>query len=181
MAVLIDSSDDVFRYKIDLAKLIKNLDYGDEEIADAARQQPKLFLWASIYKVQKFRKQQLRESKLRLLRSQYAREIRREMQENGERVTDKQIEERLSRKKEIIHQTRRVEAAEQEHDLAKLLVEAYRQKLAALKIGSELIGAEVYVTRKMEGGDSELSRMKKHLMNKAAGQMIREKRRQDGD
>ncbi|HWY36551.1 MAG TPA: hypothetical protein VNX68_18050, partial [Nitrosopumilaceae archaeon] len=135
MAVLIDSTDAVFNYAIDLRKLVKYLDYGDEEIADAARMQPKLFLLASIFKVQAFRRKQLREAKLRLLRSQYARQIRREMQEVGERVTDKQVEERLSRKKEIIKQTRRVEEAEQSEEFAKHLVEAYRQKLAALKIG----------------------------------------------
>ena len=180
MRLRIDNDDAVFEYVVDLRRLVKSLDFSDEETAEAARLQPKLFLLASIYRVQKMRRRQLLESKLKLLRSQYAKKIRTEMSEVGERGTDKMVEERLSRNKDIVQLMRRLDKANVQEEFAKMLQESYRQRSSSMKIVAELVGAEVYVSRKMEGaGDTELTRIRKKLDEKYGGQAIREKRRRD--
>lgn len=172
----------VYTHDVDLANLVKSLDFTDEETAEAARVQPKLFLLASIYRVQKMRRRQMLESKLKLLRSQCAKKIRQYMTEVGERATDKMVEERLTRNREIAELTLRVEKAITREEFAKMLQESYRQRGSSLKIVAELVGAEVYVSRRMEGaGDTELERIRKKLGEKYPGQTIREMKRRRND
>ena len=172
----------IYTHDVDLARLVKSLDFTDEMTAEAARIQPKLFLLASINRVQKMRRRQKLEAKLKLVRSQCAKKIRQHMTEVGERATDKMIEERLTRNKEVAELSAKVDFATTQEEFAKMLQESYRQRGSSLKIVAELVGAEVYVSRRMEGaGDSELDRIRKKLGEKYPGQTIREMRRRRND
>ncbi len=168
------------RSKVDLDTLVKSLDFIDEEVADAAKRQPAFLLVAGIYRVRKMRKKQRREAKLKLYRAQKAKQIRTDLSELGQRVTDKQVEERLSRSKTIIELTRLLEEAEQEEEFAKLLLDSWRMRGSSLKIVADLVGAEVYVSRRMDGSDgseTELARIRKKIKEKYPGRVVREERR----
>lgn len=173
----IDSAADAISTKIDLAELVKNLHFSDEQTSEAARLQAPLFLCAAIFKVQKQKRKQKYEAKLKLLRSQLAKKVRNELAELGQRVTDKQVEETLSRKSEIIKLQNKLDSCEQEEEFGKLLIEAMRMRSTSLKIVSELIGAEVYVSRKMEGSGTDLDEMRKRLKEKYPGRVTKEERK----
>jgi hypothetical protein len=173
----IDSAAAAISTKIDLEELVKNLNFSDEQTSEAARLQAPLFLCAAIYKVQKQKRKQRYEAKLKLLRSQLAKKVRNELSELGQRVTDKQVEETISRKHELIKLQKRLDNCEQEEEFAKLLIEAMRMRSTSLKIVSELIGAEVYVSRKMEGSGTDLDEIKRKLKQKYPGRVTKEERK----
>src|SRR5579863_7016089 len=145
----------LIRKHIDIKAITDNISFMDEAVAEAAREQPELYLKASIYRVQKMRKKQAREARLKLHKAELARRVRITLLEEGQgRVTDKQIEERVSRNSNIQELERRLRGAEQEEELAKGLLQTLQMRRDALKISAELIGAEVYVSRKLEGGNT---------------------------
>ena len=170
----IESTDAALRQKVDLEGLVRSLDFSDEEAAEAARTQPALFLLASIYRVQKMRKRQRREAKLKVIRSQYAKQVRRELTELGQRITDKQIEERLTRHKHVIELEAVLARAEQEEEFAKLLLTSMHMRRDALKVVAELVGAEVYVSRRLENSGTELTEIRKRLKEKYPGHVAKE-------
>jgi cob(I)alamin adenosyltransferase len=173
----ITSVDKLLSVKIDLADLMHNLNFSDEQTAEAAQIQPHLFMLAATFSVQKQKRRLRYEAKLKLVRSELAKKIRNELAELGQRVTDKQVEETIIRKKEVIKLEAKLDNCIVEEQTGKLLIEALRARSASLKIVSELIGAEVYVARKMGDGDNEFAEIKKRLKEKYPGRVTKEERK----
>jgi hypothetical protein len=172
----ISSVDTALALKIDLADLMNNLNFSDEQTADAAKIQPHLFMLAATFRVQKQRRKLRYEAKLKVVRSQLAKKIRIELTELGQRVTDKQVEETISRKHEVRDIEDKLNQCIVEEEWSKLLIEALRARSSSLKIVSELIGAEVYVSRKMEGAD-DLDDVRRRLKEKYPGRVTKEDRK----
>lgn len=172
----IDSVQTALSKTIDLSDLMNNLNFSDEQTADAAKMQPMLFMLGATFKVQKQRRKLRYEAKLKLVRSQLAKKVRLELSELGTRVTDKQVEETISRKREVRDIEDKLDQCVIEEEWSKLLIEALRARSTSLKIVSELIGAEVYVSRKMEGAD-DLDAIRKKLKEKYPGRVTKEERK----
>ena len=131
--------------------LIKGLSFSDEEVVDAAKMQPTLFLHASRLRIQTMRNRVAAEARLQAERAERAGKFRMRGKEAGERVTEGQVQERLARIPEIIKLTKEVTDAEEYEEWSKLLLEAYRMRRDALKVVADMLGAEVYVSRMQSG------------------------------
>ncbi len=158
----------ILRKKVNLIRLLRLLDFSDEEVVDASKQQPKLFVEAVRFRVQKMRHRTQLESQLSLAKSQKSSKFRAKAKERGERVTEGQVSERMNTDPEIISLSAQVSAAEEEEEYSKLLLEAFRMRRDALKVVADVIGAELFISKR-ELGTTELAKMKKKLSEKYPG------------
>lgn len=167
----------ILRTKINVADLVDSLTFSDEETSEAARDQPSLFLQAAVFRVSKMRKRQRYVAKLKLLHSTLSKRTRERLREIGQRVTDKEIESIVARKQDLVDLQHQLDSAEQEEEYSKYLLEAYRMRSSSIKALVELVGAEVYVARRNEGGDTELEKIRRKLKEKYPGKVSKEERR----
>ncbi len=177
MGMKIDATDAILKRKVDIEELLRNSDFLDEDIVRAAQIQPKLYLQAAIYRVQKMRRKQRRAAKLKSLHSTLASKARKHLKHLGERATDKQVEEMVSQEDDIIELEASLAKAEQEEEFGKLLLTVMQMRRDSLKINAELVGAEVYVSRKLEGSNTQLDDLRDKLKKKYPGQYKKEGRR----
>lgn len=146
--------------------LIKGLSFSDEEVVDAAKMQPTLFLHASRLRIQTMRNRVAAEARLQAERAERAGKFRMRGKEAGERVTEGQVQERLARIPEIIKLTKEVTDAEEYEEWSKLLLEAYRMRRDALKVVADMLGAEVYVSRMQSGQSTQMANIRQKLEKK---------------
>lgn len=146
--------------------LVNGLSFSDEEVVDAAKSQPTLFLHASRLRIQTMRNRVTAEAKLKAAEADRAGKFRLRGKEAGERITEGQVKERLARIPEIIALTKAVTDAEEYEEWSKLLLEAYRMRRDALKVVADMLGAEVYVSRMQSGQVTEMSKIRKKLEDK---------------
>lgn len=173
-----ETTDDVLRRPVHVSDIIDALKFSDEQIEKAARQQPALVLTAARYRVKKMRRQHRKEAALKLLRAEKAKKFRRLLLENGQqRVTDKEIEEKLLRDSDIQEAMKELDESEEHEELSKLLMEAVRARGSSMKIIADLIGAEIYVARRSDGEDTGLDQISRKLKAKYPGRALKEERR----
>jgi hypothetical protein len=150
---------------VNLKKLLAKLDFVDEEVANAAKEQPMLYLTAARFRIQKMQRRIQAESSLAVTKAQRGAKFRAKVAEGGERVTEGRVNEMLVKDKEVRQLEDTARAAAEQEEFAKMLLDAYRMRKDALKIVVDLMGAELYVQRSMEG-TGELRKIKDKLKQK---------------
>lgn len=121
--------------KTDLRELIKKLDFTEEEVEDAAKEQPKMFLRATRYRVQKMRDkveaELAYENKVAKLSSKYQRR----KDDKGKRtLTEGAVKARVQLDKKVQILRRKMEMSYVHEKFSELLVEAYRSREKAIKV-----------------------------------------------
>lgn len=160
----------ILRKKVNIFNLLKQLDFSDEEVVDASKAQPKLFVEAVRFRVQMMRDATRIESQLSLVKSQTSAKFRAKLKERGERATEGQVSERLGTDPEIVSLTAKLNEAEQAEEYSKLLLEAFRMRRDALKVVADVLGAELFISKR-EFGTTELQKMKRKLESKYPGRV----------
>ena len=154
---------------VHLAELLRALDFSEEEVVDASKQQPVLFMEAARYRAQTMRRRMEAEAALSVLRAGRASRFRADKREIGDKVTEGQVSEKLNLDRKVIAGAARLATAQVEEEYAKLLMEGYRMRRDALKITADVIGAEVYISKMNSGETTELAKIKSKLMSKYPG------------
>lgn len=160
----------ILRKKVNIFRLLKQLDFSDEEVVYASKSQPKLFVEAIRFRVQMMRDRTEIESQLSLAKSKKSAKFRALLKERGERATEGQVQERMGADPEIVSLTAQLNSAEQAEEYAKLLLEAFRMRRDALKVVADVIGAELFISKR-EFGTTELQKMKRSLEAKYPGRV----------
>ena len=173
MAKTLDMND-IIAEPVDVEELISTLDFTDEDVLSAAKAQPLLYVHAVRFRIQQMRKRTKAESALSVLRSVKALALRQKGAAAGDRVTEGSIKERLDCDKEVLKASKQFNDAEQWEEYSKLLLEAFRMRRDALKVVADLIGAEVYVQRRVDDSPSELQKAKRRLQDKYPGKKHKE-------
>ncbi len=153
--------------QVDLPTLIDALEFTDETVASAAELQPKLFLEAGRFRVQKMRKKNQAEAAHALLLSEKALKTREKFKNDGEKVTEANIKEKLGRDRELLDAAKLCSSSEESEEYARLLVEAYRQRSSSLKVVADLMNSEARV-RSLDSGP-EIKKLKEKLKSKYKG------------
>lgn len=160
----------LLKKKVDLSSLLDSLDFTDEQIVDASKVQPLLFMEAARYRAKAMRKRSRLEAALSVARAERAGKFRSSKKEVGDRVTEGQVQERLNKDPTIASLQASVDEAEVEEEYAKLLLEGFRMRRDALKVVADVIGAEIYVSKISSGQMTELRKIKRRLEDKYPGQ-----------
>lgn len=154
---------------VNLRYILDSLDFSDEDIVEAAKKQPKLFLEATRFRVRKMRERIGAESKLKALQAAKGSKYRKTLASPGTRVTEGQISERVTANAEVKRALEAYQDTQEAEEFAKLLLEAFRMRRDALKIVAELIGAEIYISKLGFGQTTEMEKTRKRLENKYPG------------
>lgn len=149
--------------------LLGQLPVLDENILAEAVRQPLLFVEAARYRVQKMRKRALAGAKLEAERARIALKIRNKKNAQGDKMTEGALKERLETSPLIQNLRRASDAAYEEEEWAKLILEAYRQRNSAIKVVAE---AETYEGHR-EG--AVIERGEQHRKLVASARRLRER------
>ena len=148
------SLDSLLDQPIDLKALIAGLDFSEENIVIANREQPSLFLEASRYRVKKLRARIQAESLLESERARAAMVYRKKKATSGG-ITEAYIREKVSVNAEALDAREHLDRAMVHEEWAKLLLEAYRQRGHAIKTLAEILGAEANAQARLARKDLE--------------------------
>jgi hypothetical protein len=160
-----NEADAIIHADIDIEELLEKLDFVDEDVVNAAKAQPTLFLTASRFRIQCMRLSTKAASKLETMRAEKSLAIRRKALSTAEKLTEGGISDKLRADEEVVKAQSACDKAKELEEFSKLVLDAYRMRRDALRIVSDLIGAEVFVQKHI-AGDNELSNAKKRLKEK---------------
>jgi hypothetical protein len=151
----------------DLDTLLKNLDFSEKSVADAARNQAQLFAEASRYYVKKMRVRIQAEQHMEFVESEVNLQIRWHDKEKGDKRTEGHVKALINKSKRVVAARKEYARAQTEETWSKLLVDAYRHRNGAIRIVADLLGAEIAFENKISPGQvRELGSMKRKLARK---------------
>jgi hypothetical protein len=141
---------------VDLALLIQHLDFSEENIIMADREQPGYFLEASRYRVKKLRSRIAKESALDSEKAK-ASLFFRSKKGKREGVTEAYIKEKVVLDPRVQKSRELYDRSLVYEEWAKLLLEAYRERGRAIKTLAELLGAEAFAQARVGHKEMELA------------------------
>ena len=152
---------------VDLRALISKLEFSEEDVARAAREQARLFLEASRYRVLCMRKRMKAEAAYKLLCSQESLKLRRAKRALADKkdksaLTEKFISDRVSVEPNVVQARRQLDLQTVYEEWGKLLVDAYKQRRDACRILAEIMGAEASAELRIVQSEASVRGMK-HL------------------
>ena len=149
--------------KVTADSLIEALEIVNENVQIEAMRQPGLFVDAARYRVEKMRERAVVSAELDAWRAHLAMTTRNKKGKKGEKITEGALKELLElspRNKRLRGESDR---AYEHEELSKLILEAYRQRMSALKIIAE---AQVFEGMR-EGSEIERQEQSRKLRNTA--------------
>lgn len=157
------------RFVPSIPKLLKALDFTPETIAQAATEQPGLFMVAAEYRVDKLRARATAAVAHERIRAEQSLKLRAEARESGEKLTEAGIQDHLAVNRYAQEAAGSLAAAEESEEFAKLLLEAYRMRRDCLRVVAELVGVEVAMQKAVEAGAQQLAKLRPKLQEKWPG------------
>lgn len=137
--------------KVDLKKLIAELDFSQEGVAQAMLNQPKLLLDASYYRVEKMKARLRAEAYLDQARVSAAINARATL----EKVTENGVIEQVGNSPEVIAARKAFDEARAMEEWAKLVIDSYQMRGSMLKAYAQLLGAEAALESGVVRAESE--------------------------
>lgn len=126
----------------ELQSLLDALDLTPETVLKAAGEQPVLFMDAARYRVGRMERRVRAKAVLETGKAECALRMRREAEDNGEKITEGKIGNLIDADAVIITLRANYEDAEVEDEFSKLLLEAFRVRRDCIRVISDLTGAE---------------------------------------
>jgi hypothetical protein len=150
---------DYLKEPVKFKRLLGDLDFPEEELARAAREQPSLFLEASRYRVRCMRRRIRAKAALESVYSEVALRYREKKQ--ADKLTEKAIANKVIAHPNVITAQKELDSAEVAEEYSKLLVEAYRQRKDACKILADILGQEMHAEVRLRNSALETAGMGK--------------------
>lgn len=149
--------------------LLIGLAFAPEGVVMAATEQPKLFLAAAEYRMSRYRERSQFEMALKKAEAEYSIELRHNAKASGERVTEGHIAEQVLVNKLLASRRETLAEVEEREEFAKLLLEAYRMRRECLRIVSDLVGAEIAMTKAVAAGSERAQELRRTIASKYRG------------
>ena len=148
---------------VDLKGLMDKLDFSEEAVLQANREQPSLFLEASRYRVKKMRTRIQSESNLKAEQANASMFLRlkKKKAEKGSSFTEGYIKDKVTVHPGVIEAQAQEDNAQVYEEWAKLLLEAYRQRGHAIKTLAEILGAEANAQARQSRKEFEIEGFEK--------------------
>lgn len=149
--------------------LLKHLDFSPEDVVRSASLQPRLFMQAAEYRMEKFRARTTAKMHRDVVKAEQSLQLREEARNAGEKITEAIVEASLLKVPEVLEAEAEYAAADEAQEFAWLLVEAYRQRRDCLRIVSDLVGAEFAMQKAAAAGAEKIASVKDKLRKKWPG------------
>jgi len=140
---------------VDLSGLIEKLEFTEENIIVANREQSALFLEASRYRVKKMRSRIQAEAQLDAEKAQASIFFRSKKKTSKVNITEGHIKDKVAVDSDVHEARQKYDKAQVYEEWARLLLEAYRQRGHAIKTLAELLGAEANAQARVARKDLE--------------------------
>ena len=115
--------------QVDLAKLLDSIPLREEALIEAALEQPSFVFEAGKYRVQKFHKRNMYETRLALEKSKAGLRLRNIRDTKGTKAfTEGAVKERIELNPRVRKVRKFLQKAETEEEMGKLLQEVFRQR-----------------------------------------------------
>jgi hypothetical protein len=155
------SLDEILAEPVDLKALIEHLDFSEENIIQANREQAQLFLEASRYRVKRMRARIQFESALDVEKSEASIFLRLKKRnekdvKKGANLTEPYMKAKIEVDPAVQEARSKFDNAQVYEEWAKLLLEAYRQRGRTIQTLAELLGAEANAQAKLARKELEL-------------------------
>ncbi len=138
-----------------IGQILSHVNFEDEEVEDAARTLPKCLLEAVRYRVRIMRRRMEKGQSLDVTRVNVSQKIREAAKRTGDKVTEGGVKE-LTELSPVVRklQSEMIKLVELE-EFAKLLLECFRYKKAAIIVVADMTNAEAAILRYHEAGDAK--------------------------
>ena len=148
--------DEILNEPVDVSALIDKLDFSEENIIAANREQATLFLEASRYRVKKMRGRIQAESRLDAEKAKASLFFRvKKAAKSG--ITEGYIKDKVMMDKGVQEARMKYDKSQVHEEWAKLFLEAYRQRGHAIKTLAELLGAEANAQARLARKELEVA------------------------
>jgi hypothetical protein len=164
--------DTILDEPVDVPALIEKLDFSEENIIMANREQASLFLEASRYRVKRLRATIQAEAAYDTEKANAALYFRRQRRSVKRSTTEAEIKEQVVIDEPAQAARAKYDKAQVYEEWAKLLLEAYRQRGHAIKTLAEILGAEANAQARIARKDLEVEgfeRLKSAVRKKYPG------------
>jgi len=148
---------------VEVLRLIDRLRFDGETIVEDAMEQPRLFIEAARYRVRCLRKAMQARMALDTLRAELGAKARQQLSVNDERVTERKVEEVITSNAQWRKALELKQAVEAEEEMAKLLIEAFRQRQSCLKVVSDMATSEISLQAASESYRQKIDEVRKGL------------------
>jgi hypothetical protein len=126
---------DLLEQKVDIGKLLKKVQLREEELIEAALEQPKLILDAGKLRIFAFHKRTMLETRLKLYEAQSGLRLRRIRDSKGKKeFSEGGVKERIQLQPKVMKTRNRLDTALAEEEMGKLLQEVFRQRSDSLRV-----------------------------------------------
>lgn len=154
--------DKILDQPVDLQGLIEKLDFSEENILAANREQPSLYLEASRYRVKKMRGRIQAESNLKAEEAKAGLFLRAKKKLNPKAgVTEGYIKDKIFVHPAVMEARQRYDDTQVYEEWAKLFLETYRQRGRAIQTLAELLGAEAIAQARIAHKELEIEGFEK--------------------
>jgi hypothetical protein len=152
--------EEILSEPVDLPGLIEKLDFSEENIIQANREQADLFLEASRYRVKRMRARIQAESQLEAEKAKasifFRLKKRNSTDKKAPNLTEAYIKDKIGVDAGVLEIRAKYDDALVYEEWAKQLLEAYKQRGRAIQTLSELLGAEAYAQARLARKTLEL-------------------------
>ena len=145
------------------------MEFLPEDILNAAAEQPRLFMDAVEYRVQRMDRRIQAEAAMKHMQAEQSLEIREEQAASADRITENKITAMLATDVDLQQTVQAFNQEERGEEYAKLLLEAYRMRRDCLRIIGELSGREFALNHIAEEGANKVKALKSTLKKKYPG------------
>lgn len=152
-----------------VGRLLKALDFSPENIVQSASEQPRLFMQAAEYRMEKYRARITAKMHRDAVSAAMSLGMREDARTAGTRITEGQLDAMLLTNIQISRVEREYAEADAEQEYAWLLIEAYRQRRDCLKIVADLVGTEIAMQKAVAAGAEKIASVRDNLRKKWPG------------
>jgi|ERR1019366_3114305 hypothetical protein len=152
--------EEILSEPVDLPGLIDHLDFSEENIIQANREQPQLYLEASRYRVKRMRARIRAESNLDTEKAQASIFLRlksRNSKDKNAKLTEPYIKEKVAVSAAVVEARESFDKAQVYEEWSQRLLEAYRQRGHAIQTLAQLLGAEASAQARLVRKEVELA------------------------
>lgn len=156
----------------DLERMISKLVFHEEDVARAAMEQPKLFLEACRFRVQKLRKKIAAKTDYEQKYARVAMQLRAQKRKGQ---TEGLIKDRAALHSSVREAKKAFDKAAVAEEWSELLVEAYRQRKDACKILAQILGSEASAELRIAESDlgkRQMQRMRDKVRQRFPGREV---------
>ncbi len=154
---------------INIKALLDHIDFSSDNVVEAATENAPLFRIAIDYRIECLRNRNAAKMSWEVAKADKELRIREDARNNGERVTERNVEAIILVDPAITDLQEKYNRADEIDEYSKLVVEAFRMRRDCLRIIGDLTRTDFSIQKDLETGHEKLENTRKKLRQRFPG------------